>query len=258
MLGPLQSGNTVVVIGGGPGGASCAIALKNLAKMDRKQLRVILYEGKIFERGTHHNQCAGVLSPPIVEILETDLQVKFPWDLVQKEITGYILHSTNEKIHLSEESDPTYAVRRVTFDDYLLNQARERGVEVIQSRVTDVEIFSDRIMVYSESENKSADVIVGAFGLDDGTAKIFERATQYRQPRFLSSIVTKIHPGKEFMNIMGIFAGGILLLTPGFITDFLGLLLFMPFFRLAVGGFITLRMEKQLQEVYEYLRLYEL
>lgn len=203
ILGPLQSGNTIVVIGGGPGGASCAIALKNLALMDGKQLQVILYEGKIFEKGTHHNQCAGVLSPPIVEILETNLQVKFPWHLVQKEITGYILHSTNEKIHLSEESDPTYAVRRVTFDDYLLNQARERGVEVIQSRVTDVEIFSDRIMVYSESENTSADVIVGAFGLDDGTAKIFERATQYRQPRFLSSIVTKIHPSKKFMEQFG-------------------------------------------------------
>ncbi len=67
-----------------------------------------------------------------------------------------------------------------------------------------------------------------------------------------------LYPGKEFMSIMGIFAGGILLLTPGFITDFLGILLFMPFFRLAVGGFITRRMEKQLKEVYEYLRLYEL
>jgi len=76
--------------------------------------------------------------------------------------------------------------------------------------------------------------------------------------RLEQKIKRGLYPGKEFMNIMGIFAGGILLLTPGFITDFLGLLLFMPFFRLAVGGFITLRMEKQLKEVYEYLRLYEL
>ncbi len=76
--------------------------------------------------------------------------------------------------------------------------------------------------------------------------------------RLEQKIKRGLYPGKEFMSIMGIFAGGILLLTPGFITDFLGLLLFMPFFRLAVGGFITRRMEKQLKEVYEYLRLYEL
>ena len=30
-LGALQDGQTVVIIGGGPGGAACAIALKSLA-----------------------------------------------------------------------------------------------------------------------------------------------------------------------------------------------------------------------------------
>ncbi|MGQ9632181.1 MAG: NAD(P)/FAD-dependent oxidoreductase [bacterium] len=103
------------------------------------------------------------------------------------------------------EGDLTYAVRRVTFDDYLLKQAKEMGVEVIQSRVTDLELNSDWVMVYSESRNSKADVVVGAFGMDDGTAKIFERVTPYRQPQFLSSIVTKIHPGEEFMSRFGNF-----------------------------------------------------
>jgi len=30
-MGPLKHGQTVAIIGGGPGGAACAIALKNLA-----------------------------------------------------------------------------------------------------------------------------------------------------------------------------------------------------------------------------------
>jgi UPF0716 protein FxsA len=67
-----------------------------------------------------------------------------------------------------------------------------------------------------------------------------------------------VYPGQEFISIAGILAGGILLLTPGFITDLFGLLLFVPVFRNMIGRFITRRMEKQLKEVYEYLKLYEI
>jgi UPF0716 protein FxsA len=67
-----------------------------------------------------------------------------------------------------------------------------------------------------------------------------------------------VYPGEEFMGMAGILVGGILLLTPGFITDTLGFLLFLPFLRNSVGRMITRRMESQLKEVYEYLKLYEL
>ena len=202
-LGPLASGSTVVIVGGGPGGSACAIALKNLAKEEGRQIRVILYEGKIFESSTHYNQCAGVLSPPIVDILQEGLGVPFPWDLVQREITGYVLHSDHADIALQKEEDPTCAVRRINFDDFLLKQAKEKGVEVVHSRVTDIELNNNGLIVYSESSNSRADVIVGAFGMDDGMAKIFERLTPYRQPLFMSSIVTKVEPGPESMARFG-------------------------------------------------------
>ena len=192
-------------MGGGPGGAGCALALKNLAREQGKSIRVILYEGKIFEGSIHYNQCAGVLSPPIIDILERELLIPFPWDIVQREVKGYVLHSDSEQILLREEGEPTYAVRRVNFDEYLLKEAGARGVEVVQSRVTDVEFFGRGVMVYSESNQCRADVVVGAFGMDDGTARIFERSTSYRQPPFLSTIVTKIHPGENFMGRFGNF-----------------------------------------------------
>ncbi len=66
-----------------------------------------------------------------------------------------------------------------------------------------------------------------------------------------------VYPGREFISIAGILAGGILLLTPGFITDLFGFFLFVPLFRNMIGRLITKRMEKQLKEVYEYLKLYE-
>ncbi len=198
-LGPLREGGAVVVIGAGPGGAACAIALQNLAARAGRRVRVVLYEGKVFAGGTHYNQCAGVLSPPIVSILEKDLGVPFPRHLVQRVITGYVLHSAHREILLPERGEPTYAVRRVHFDEYMLEQARQRGVEVVQSRVTDLEVTDRGVEVYSESRHSRADVVVGAFGMDDGTARIFERATRYRQPPFLASMVSKVHPGEEWM-----------------------------------------------------------
>lgn len=204
-MGPPAGDSTVVIIGGGPGGASCALTLKNLSKKLGRNINVVLYEGKIFEQSTHYNQCAGVLSPPIVDILEQRLQIPFPYNLIQREITGYVLYSLRENIRLTRPDHTTYALRRVAFDDYLLAMARKRGVTVISSRVTDLEFYVDRVMVYSESTNCEADVVVGAFGLDDGTARAFERATAYRQPAFLSTIVTKIHPEIEFMSEFGRF-----------------------------------------------------
>ncbi len=204
-MGPLRDGSVVVIIGGGPGGAGCAVTLGNIARQSDKRIRIVLYEGKMFEGSTHYNQCAGVLSPPIVDLFEQGLGLPFPWGLVQREISGYVLHSDHSDIVLKREGDRTYAVRRIKFDEYFLDQAKERGLEVIHSRVTDVEFNSDYVMVYSESKNTRADVVIGAFGMDDGTARIFERTTRYRQPRFLSSIVIKIHPGQEYMSRFGSF-----------------------------------------------------
>ncbi len=202
-LGPLQDGSHVVIIGGGPGGVGAALALDKLARQMGRQVAITLFEGKVFEGERHFNQCAGVLSPPIDKILQDSLGVPFPSHLIQREITGYILHSDRRAILLEKDDPPAYSVRRIQFDHYLLEQARLRGIQVINSRVTDLEFHPDRVMVYSESGNSEADAVVGAFGLDEGTAAAFERATPYRAPRFLTAIVTKLHPGKDVMTAFG-------------------------------------------------------
>jgi UPF0716 protein FxsA len=63
------------------------------------------------------------------------------------------------------------------------------------------------------------------------------------------------YPGSEFVDLAGILAGAILLLTPGFITDFVGFLLLIPFFRRVLGRLVTRHMDRSLHEVYEYLQL---
>ncbi|NUO09456.1 MAG: hypothetical protein HUU08_12390 [Candidatus Brocadia sp.] len=197
-LGALEDGQTVAIIGGGPAGASCAITLKNLAKKRNMNLDVILYEVKDFEGGIEHNECAGVLSQPIEHIIGDMLGIPFPWHLVKREVPGYYLHTNGHVTKLDGEGEISYALRRIQFDAYLLQKAKEAGATIIRSKVTDVEIGANKVTVYSETQHVRADVVVGAFGLEEGTHRIFERETPYKSPKFLLTILTKFHPeGKQ-------------------------------------------------------------
>lgn len=192
-------GKTVAVIGGGPGGSATAIRLMQLSRERGLGVRVVLFEGKDFDR--HFNQCVGVLSPPIEEILRNRLGVELPYEIFKRQIYGYRLHAGGDEILLvgPPRTGATYAVRRVMFDRYLLECAEAEGVEVHRSRVTGLDFprgGRDRIFLYTEGGMLKADAVVGAFGLDDGMIDVFETATngKYRRPgKFMQTYVAKIH-----------------------------------------------------------------
>jgi flavin-dependent dehydrogenase len=193
----------VVIIGCGPAGASCALKLKKSAEAGGRQLPIIVYEGKRLDRKSYYNQCLGVLSPPLEDIMERELGVPFPWPIIQRRIDGYVVHADRTAITLEGGQAPSYACRRVEFDNYLYLKVKEAGIPIVPARVTDLDFSAEGVMVYSEMDNVKAGLVVGAFGLDDGMAKIFERATAYRMPPFLSSVVTKVHPGEGAMGRFG-------------------------------------------------------
>ena len=73
-------------------------------------------------------------------------------------------------------------------------------ISVVPARAVDLELHDDRVVVYTDNTPLEADVIVGAFGMDEGSSAMFpHRLTPYRPPKALSSIVTKIHPSPESM-----------------------------------------------------------
>ncbi|MFQ6111329.1 MAG: NAD(P)/FAD-dependent oxidoreductase [Nitrospinota bacterium] len=194
----------MVIIGGGPAGVGCALGLVNLSRKIGRKVHISIYEFKRFgESAPHYNQCVGVLSPPILSILEEKLSVPFPHHLVTRTITDYVLHSEGGALPLQGEEEPSYAFRRTQCDRYMLERARSEGVEVGEAHVVEVELNAWGGVIYSDRDNREAEMVVGAFGMEFGTAKIFERRTPYRQPRFLNSIVTKVHPSEEFLNSFG-------------------------------------------------------
>lgn len=193
-LGPLRDGGTVAIVGGGPGGTSCAISLLLGAARLGRQVKVIIFEPKTF--GTHYNQCLGVLSPPLLELLENWYGITLPEGILQRRIEGYVLHSGGLDIELVEEKGKgvTWAARRVELDRFLLEKAQEFGAQVVKSRVTNLEFHPEDVVIYHEAGCLSADVMVGAFGLDSTLRSVLRKITRYRPPRYLGAVVTKLHP----------------------------------------------------------------
>jgi flavin-dependent dehydrogenase len=197
----LRDESRVVVIGGGPGGASCALRLLQEAKKRGLNLRVYIYEPKRFPR--QHNPCMGVLVPPTAELLREHLQLELPAVLVKRTIKGFRLHSDRNDIELRAplREEPALMVSRSEFDELLLERAEAAGAEVVRDRVTGLEFYPDNlehpVRVYSEGASRSADMIVAACGLDDGLLSVLEQASprthHYRRPReTMHSIIVKL------------------------------------------------------------------
>ncbi len=66
------------------------------------------------------------------------------------------------------------------------------------------------------------------------------------------------YPGVEFFELAGLLVAAVLLITPGFVGDLLGLFLLLPGLRRAIGRGVAGSMEERFKELYEYLKLYEL
>ena len=66
-----------------------------------------------------------------------------------------------------------------------------------------------------------------------------------------------VYSEKEMVQLAGALFGGLLLLFPGFITDVFGAISFFPVIRMLYGRIITRKVSSQLNELYEYLRLYD-
>lgn len=196
-LGPLEDAQRVIIIGGGPAGSSCAIALKSLGRKLGRAIEVFLYEGRSY--GSDTIKRVGVLAPPIVQTLENILGIHFPCELVARKIVGYYLHSGRYAIRLYMGGNLSYVAHNAAIDAYLLAVARQMGVKVIQGRVKDIKINQHEVSVEGEEGGLSGDVLVGAFGLDSLTAGLLEKATPYRRPKTLHSIVTKIPAPLEYL-----------------------------------------------------------
>ncbi|MBI4301200.1 MAG: FAD-dependent oxidoreductase [Chloroflexi bacterium] len=140
----------VAVIGGGPAGSFFALHLFRFARALGISPQIDIYEPRDFAlsgpRGC--NRCAGILSSSLLKNLR-ELNLEVPPEVIQSRISVYSVHSPFGTMEVENPSPggDIYSVYRgsgplrfplplaVSFDAFLLGEAKRQGATVIPKRV---------------------------------------------------------------------------------------------------------------------------
>ncbi len=177
----LRDGARIAVIGGGPAGCFFALHALDTARQRGLRIRVVIFEGKDFSRRgpTGCNKCAGILSSRLLHNLR-HLQLTLPPHIILGEIQTYVLHLEDATVEISrpEPWRRIVSVYRgagprlgdlppaVSFDSWILDEAQQRGVQVIRERVIEVKMVGRPVVVTGTSA-LTCDLVVLATGVNN-------------------------------------------------------------------------------------------
>jgi len=146
----------VIIIGGGPSGASAGRRAGKLG------LNTLLLEKEEFPR---YKPCAGGLSERAISYLDFEL----PQDIIEWEVTGARFIYKGQSVKAQEKHRISVLVSRNIFDNLLLEKAKETGIEIhTRERVLCCREMPDCVEVETEKTvylAKFAIVAEGAHGL---------------------------------------------------------------------------------------------
>lgn len=205
----LEDGARVAVVGGGPTGSFFSIFALKMAKMVGKELQVTIFDPKDFTRDGPRgcNHCGGIISELLVQTLAVE-GINLPDSVVQRGINSYRLHTEHGSVYIETPAlEKTIATvyrgggpkgiigsQKESFDNFLLGQAVREGAVHVQQKVDRIEFRNGRPVIFSgEQELLGADLVVGAFGINSPSAKIFEDiGFGYRKPETTSTAIAEI------------------------------------------------------------------
>ncbi len=151
----------VIVVGGGPAGASCARALV------KKGVHAAVLDKSDFPRP---KLCAGWVTPEVFQDLKYSVN-EYPHGIIC--FKKIYFHISNIKFPLKTRQ---YSIRRVEFDEWLLNKS---GANFFQHRVRKVEKKRNKFIV---DEKFRAEFIVGAGGTNCPVAGKFFQIKEDKSP----------------------------------------------------------------------------
>jgi len=191
----LSSGSRVAIVGGGPAGSFAALHLLRFAHQLSLPLTVTIFERKDFRRRGPEgcNKCAGILSTRAVQGLR-ELGLQIPERLVMARLEGYVLHLASRTLEIAQpEPDRTIIsvyrgggprcadlAQDVSFDAWLLDEARAAGAEVVAANVRKISAGA-RMKVTTDAKQEAFDLIFLANGVNAHPPAL--EGVAYRPPR---------------------------------------------------------------------------
>ncbi|MHA2384667.1 MAG: geranylgeranyl reductase family protein [Candidatus Thorarchaeota archaeon] len=149
----------LVVVGGGPAGTSCARAAA------LRGLDVLLIDKDLFPRD---KLCAGGLTQRVAGLLDFDID-----PVVERRFSGGRVYSSSGAcLEIKRDDYSGYLVKRSVFDNYLLEKAKEVGVEVVVgTKALAIEQLRSGIRVLTRGDSYKAHLLIGADGVNGIVAK---------------------------------------------------------------------------------------
>jgi len=142
----------VIVVGGGPAGASAA---RRCAKFG---LSTLIIDKEIFPRD---KICGGGLSEQAISYLDFDL----PLNIIEREIFGARVHFGSLQSEVKKLYRVAVTVSRVDFDHFLLEKALDMGAKLIEGTpVTALNFNNDYIELTAGNEKYKAKLVIAADG----------------------------------------------------------------------------------------------
>ena len=218
----LSNGSRIAILGAGPAGAFFAGFALTLARQKGLDLSIVVSDGKDFTRSgpLGCNLCAGVISETLVKDLDK-IGISLQEERVQRRIAGYDFHVRAGRLELRhpQNSEQITTVFRgngprffsteasVSFDDYLLDHVRSRGVTVVPKLVRRIELSEDprqpvRVVCDRAAEESvfEADLLVVACGLNTHMLNaVADLGFGYRPPHTLTARCLEIHLGADWI-----------------------------------------------------------
>ncbi len=213
----LQDGSRVAVIGGGPAGSFFSYFPLDLAEKFGVELGVDIYEPRDFSLPAPQgcNMCAGVISETLIQNLAME-GINLPASVVQKAINSYVLHTDlgSQRLDAASKEKRVGAIFRgggprgilenqfLGLDAHLLSLAKDKGANLIRSRVTGVGRVDENLQVKTRDNNEAGyDLLVVAAGVNTAALKLFEQeSSQYNPPKTTKTAIREYYLGKDIVD----------------------------------------------------------
>ncbi|WP_338648568.1 NAD(P)/FAD-dependent oxidoreductase [Flavobacterium sp. KS-LB2] len=145
--------NSIVIVGGGLAGLIAAIHLKN------NNYNVLVIEKTDFPK---HKVCGEYISNEVVPYLKSlglDINSLHPTNIDKLSFSLVSGKSVNTVLPMGG-----FGISRYQLDDYLYNEAKNRGCVIVQEMVTDIEFLDGRFTIVTNLNTYTAAIVIGAFG----------------------------------------------------------------------------------------------
>jgi len=189
--------NEVVVVGAGPVGLRVA---KNTARAGYET--VVLEKDAVIGKPV---QCAGLVSPRVVELTGTDSVIKKPEKAVINPPSG-------ESLYIEAKTEKAVVIDRAKFDREMAMEAAKAGADIrLKSSVKKTTYDGKREVEYvreGRKETMKAELVIGA----DGPTSIVRRTSGLPSPEEILPAVQAVVPSND--NLVQIHIGSEI--APGF------------------------------------------